>query len=100
MQVILHAGNAKDFAYDAIKKSKEGKVEESNKLLESANDEVTKAHQYQTNTLQLEAEGEEIPYLALFGHAQDTLMTTQSEVSLIKQMVEILNDKTGKENEK
>jgi PTS system cellobiose-specific IIA component len=89
MQVILHAGNAKDLVYQASKKAAQGDFEAADTLVVSANQEITKAHKLQTETLQKEAEGIEIPYSPLFMHAQDTLMTTKTEINLIKEIISL-----------
>ena len=47
------------------------------------------AHGLQTDTLQLEASGEQIRYSTLFCHAQDTLMTAQSEILIGEHLVRL-----------
>lgn len=89
MNVILHAGNAKELAYDAVREEKQGHLDKVKEKISGAKKEITTAHQFQTELLQKEAEGIDIPYSPLFGHAQDTLMTSQSEVNLIDQMLQL-----------
>lgn len=89
MNVILHAGNARDYVFQAVKKASNGAFDEANELMKQANDEVTTAHQAQTSTLQKEAEGVEIPYSPLFGHAQDTLMTVKTEINMMQEMIKL-----------
>lgn len=96
MNVILHAGNAKESIFKAIHKAQAGKFEECQAMMKEANDEIVLAHKQQTETLQKEAEGIDIPYSPLFMHAQDTLMTTKSEIDLIQEMIKMykeLNEK-------
>lgn len=89
MQVILHAGNARDYVFQAVSKASDGFFYEAEELMQSASKEITLAHKSQTETLQKEAEGIDIPYSPLFGHAQDTLMTVMSEINMMKEMIKI-----------
>lgn len=89
MNVILHAGNARDYIFKSIHKSAEGDFNEANELIKRANEEINIAHKKQTETMQKEAEGIEIPYSTLFGHAQDTLMTVKTEINIIQEMKKI-----------
>ena len=63
--------------------------------MKQANDEVVEAHRAQTSTLQKEADGVEIPYSPLFGHAQDTLMTVKTEINLMKEIIKIYRNLKG-----
>lgn len=89
MQVILHAGNARDFVFQAVGQASEQNYEEAHRLMDLANEEIVLAHKEQTDTLQKEAEGIDIPYSPLFGHAQDTLMTVMSEINMMKEIIKI-----------
>ena len=87
MQIILHAGNARNDAAAALEAAKNGKYEESDKLMVEAQDNIRLAHQAQTNILQDEMNGKHYNLCILFIHAQDTLMTIKSEISLTEQMI-------------
>lgn len=95
MDVILHAGNARDYVFQAVERASDGDFTESDKLMKQANDEVVEAHRAQTSTLQKEADGVEIPYSPLFGHAQDTLMTVKTEINLMKEIIKIYRNLKG-----
>lgn len=95
MQVILHAGNARELVFQAVNKASEANFEEANRLIKEANDEVGTAHQAQTNMLQKEAEGIDIPYSPLFGHAQDTLMTVKTEINMMQEMIKLYKKLKG-----
>lgn len=98
MQVILHAGNARDFVFQAVNKASAGEFEAAQELMNLANQETVQAHKMQTDTLQKEAEEIEIPYSPLFGHAQDTLMTVMTEINLMKEIIKIYQRLEGFEN--
>lgn len=100
MQVILHAGNARTFVIDALtglnnEKPNFQKIDED---LKKAHDEITKAHNRQTDMIQHESQGEFIPFSVLFSHAQDTLMTIQSELILVEKLVPIFRRMEGEKN--
>ena len=89
MNIIVNAGDAKSYAYEALAKVNEGSYEEANKLMEKANASINLAHNAQTEMLQKEASGEKIEISVLFVHAQDHLMTALSEKNLIEQIIEL-----------
>lgn len=89
MNVILHAGNARDYVYQAVDKASNGDFDQADELMKKANEEIVMAHKAQTNTLQKEAEGIEIPFSPLFGHAQDTLMTIKSEMNIMREIIKL-----------
>ena len=90
MQIILHAGNARNSASDALTLAKESKFEEVSKKITEAENSITQAHKAQTEIIQSEAQGHSYTYSLLFTHAQDTLMTINSELRLTKEMIDVL----------
>ncbi|MNO28012.1 Lactose-specific phosphotransferase enzyme IIA component [compost metagenome] len=89
MNVILHAGHARDFVFQAVDKASAGEFEEADKLMDEANSEIVIAHKAQTKTLQKEADGIEFPFSPLFAHAQDTMMTVKSEINTLKEIIKL-----------
>jgi PTS system cellobiose-specific IIA component len=89
MQLILHSGSAKTHAYEALRQVNEGKYQEADQKMQSAHDEMNLAHDAQTSLLQKEAAGDKMEISALFLHAQDHVMTTMSELSLIEQIMDL-----------
>lgn len=87
MEIIMHSANAKGLIYEALKVSKENKFDESYKMLKEANESINKAHKSQTEWLTGEASGEERTITALLVHAQDHLMTTMSEMNVMKEVI-------------
>lgn len=86
-EIIAHGGNARAYAFDAIKAAQEGKLEEAEGLLNKAQEELDIAHNTQTKLIQAEINGENLQMNLLMVHAQDHLMTAISEKSLIEHMV-------------
>ncbi|RRN69281.1 PTS lactose/cellobiose transporter subunit IIA [Peribacillus simplex] len=94
-QLILHSGNARSCAMEAIGLQKQGKSSDAQEKLKEAEDEFVAAHKIQTVLIQQEVSGEvfEIPMLLI--HAQDHLMTSMTTKDLAIEIVE-LHKKTSK----
>lgn len=88
MQLILHGGNARGLAYEALDHAENYEFAEADKLLQQANDEFLEGHKYQTQLIQIQDKQNEkdIPIFIII-HAQDHVMTAQAELQLIKRMV-------------
>ncbi|AST97783.1 PTS lactose/cellobiose transporter subunit IIA [Shouchella clausii] len=89
MQMILHAGDARNDVMEALKCCEEEEYDRAEKLLEKANKDIVASHKLQTETVQKEARGEESIFSLLFAHAQDTLMTVKSEYELAKRLIRV-----------
>ncbi|HAB0008185.1 TPA_asm: PTS lactose/cellobiose transporter subunit IIA [Listeria monocytogenes] len=87
MQIIIHAGNARNLCSQAIDKAEAEDFQEANKLMSEAEEVMLQAHISQTNIIQDEARGKEYPHSLLFTHAQDTLMTIKSELNMGKKFI-------------
>ncbi|RKO60778.1 PTS lactose/cellobiose transporter subunit IIA [Caldibacillus debilis] len=85
MQLILHGGNARGAAYEALDKAEEYQFDEAEKLLQEAHEEFLKAHKFQTQLIQSQEEGM-VPSFFMI-HAQDHVMTAQAELQLIKRLI-------------
>ncbi|MFS0781110.1 PTS lactose/cellobiose transporter subunit IIA [Bacillus sp. 1P06AnD] len=89
MNIILHSGNARSLAMEAIKEAKEGNFELAEKHIEEATQALGQAHRSQTDLIQGEARGEKSEISILLIHAQDHLMTAMSVKDLAAEMVEL-----------
>lgn len=87
--IIIHGGNARALAYEALEKAREADYEEVERLLEECRQEMTLAHNTQTKLVQDEVKGENVKISLLLIHAQDQLMTSMTEQTLIQQMIEM-----------
>lgn len=88
-EIISHGGDARGFAYEALKSAKENDIDKAKELLEKAQEELDLAHNTQTKLIQKELSGDDLKMSLLMVHAQDQLMTAISEKNLIEQMVEM-----------
>jgi PTS system cellobiose-specific IIA component len=89
MGIIINAGDSRLLITEALSAISENQYELANKKLKQAQEKMTAAHTIQTDMIQGEARGEGIEYSILFTHAQDTLMTINSELNLTKQFYKV-----------
>lgn len=87
--IILHAGNARSAAMEAIYFAKEFKFEEARSKIAEADEEFVEAHKMQTKLLQEEASGNQIQIPIILVHSQDHLMTAMTVKDLANEMIEI-----------
>lgn len=87
-QIILHAGDARSSAMEAIQLAQAGNYDEAEAKIEAASQSFTEAHHVQTNLLQKEARGEMTDPTLIMIHAQDHLMTAM----VVKDMAHVMID--------
>lgn len=88
--MISQAGNAKSLAFEALTAIEENDLAGAEKLLHHAKQELSQAHQMQTELIQSELNGTKIEKSLLLIHAQDHLMTAISEHQLIGHLLRII----------
>ncbi|WP_103104798.1 PTS lactose/cellobiose transporter subunit IIA [Brevibacillus reuszeri] len=97
-QLILHGGNARSLAMEAIAKAKNKDLEGAQDSLNRAGEELSLAHQNQTALIQKEVSGEKTEVSMLLIHAQDHLMNAMTIKDLATEFVELYGHiHTGKE---
>lgn len=89
MSLIMHSGEAKSNAFEAIQKAKKSLFEEAHEKLKAADEALVLAHKSQTAMLTQEAQGEKIELSLLMVHAQDHLMTSLTFIDLAKEVVAV-----------
>ncbi|MGQ9008586.1 PTS lichenan transporter subunit IIA [Bacillus stercoris] len=88
-QIILHGGNGRSSAMEAIAAAKSGDAEEARKKLQDAAEELSKAHHYQTELIQNEAGGDKTEMTLLMVHAQDHLMNAMTVKDMAAEIIEL-----------
>lgn len=91
--LILHAGNARSYCFEALALARAGKDKEASERLAEATAELQKAHSMQTSLLQAAAKGEKQEISLLIVHAQDHLMNALLARDLIKEMIGMIQDR-------
>lgn len=91
MQIIMHAGDARNCCQAALDSIAAGDMSAAEEHLKEADAKIAEAHHIQTDCIQGAIGGEEFEYNVLFAHAQDTLMTIYSEIMITKKMRSIFS---------
>ncbi|MGT2846964.1 PTS lactose/cellobiose transporter subunit IIA [Streptococcus massiliensis] len=98
MGLILNAGDAKQHIYQALEYAKKGEFTQSEEEIELADEALLEAHNLQTQFLAQEAGGTKTEITALFVHSQDHLMTTITEINLIKEIIDLRKELRAKKD--
>ncbi|WP_411504610.1 PTS lactose/cellobiose transporter subunit IIA [Brevibacillus centrosporus] len=88
-QLILHGGNARSLAMEAIALAKNKDIAGAKNALAEAGEELSKAHQNQTAFIQKEVSGEKTELSMLLIHAQDHVMNAMTIKDLASEFVEM-----------
>ena len=91
MQLIMHGGDAKSSAMEAIQAAKKGDFSLAENKLEHSKESISEGHRVQTELLSNEAEGNEMDLNLLMVHAQDQLMSAMTYRDLAMEIIEIYN---------
>lgn len=89
MKIILHAGDARNNAEEAISLAKKEEFLGAREKIVEAKENIRLAHVAQTEVIQNEMSGSKYDISLLFNHAQDTLMTIMSEVKLVNSIIDL-----------
>jgi len=89
MGLIVHGGNAKSHAMEAIHAAKEQQFQEADKNIGLAKESLVEAHHAQTGLLTAEASGETTEISLLMVHSQDHLMTSIAFTDLAEELIAI-----------
>ncbi|MFE8700250.1 PTS lactose/cellobiose transporter subunit IIA [Cytobacillus sp. FJAT-54145] len=88
-QIILHGGNGKSSAMEAIMAAKQGDFEGARAKIQEAAEALNEAHKFQTNLIQGEVRGEKTEVSLLMVHAQDHLMNAITIKDLANEFVDL-----------
>ena len=87
-EVARHAAEAAGAADAADNAARQGEMEEARNLLREADGYARQAHHMQTKLIEQDAGEARQPMTLIMVHAQDHLMTTITEIHLIKEVIE------------
>lgn len=97
MGLIMHGGDAKSSAMEAIYAAKSGDFEEAESKLEKADEALRNAHKSQTALLTREASGDPVELSLLLVHGQDHLMNAITFKDLAVEVIDIHRKLDGQE---
>lgn len=86
-EIVAYAGDARSKFLEALKSAQNGNYDRAEELIVAGEECLNKAHNAQTDFLQKEASGEDIPFSVTLMHGQDHLMTTVLLKDLMKYMI-------------
>ncbi len=88
-EIITKAGGAKSSAMEALYLVKDKKYEEAEIKMAESNKEISEAAHAHMDVIVEEAQGIQHPFKVLFLHAEDQLLTTQTLILLVTEMIEM-----------
>lgn len=86
MNILMNAGEARESVKEAYEAIAAGDLAAAQTKLDEADKKILEAHRIQTDHIQGVFRGEPQEYSLLFTHAQDTLMTINSEIVTAKNL--------------
>ena len=87
--IIGFAGDAKGLAFEAIKEAKSGNIDKARECIEKSKESIHKAHKFQTELIQNEANGNKTEISVILIHAQDHLMTAMNFQQLAEEFIDV-----------
>ena len=92
MNMIASAGDGRNLLNQALSSAKNANYDQADQILKEAFENIKIAHIAQTQIIQasINSDNEDEAATLLFTHAQDTLMTINSEYLLAKEIIEIM----------
>jgi len=87
MQLIMHAGDARSLAIEAVRAARKGVFDEASKLMIECQEKMVQAHKFQTELIFAESNGENVPISLLMIHAQDHVMNAMTVKDMAFEMI-------------
>lgn len=91
-QLILHGGNARSAALEAIAFARKGDAKAAETSLDQAEQEISTAHRIHMDLIQKEAEGDETKVNLILVHVQDHLMNAVTIKELATEFVHLYRE--------
>lgn len=97
MEMIMHGGDAKSSAMEAIHFAKSNNFDDAIEKLADSEDAIEKAHKSQTKLLTKEASGDTIELSLLMIHGSDHLMTAVTVKDLAAEIIDVYRKMDGQD---
>lgn len=97
MELIMHGGDAKSSAMEAIQFAKNGNFDDAIEKLADSEDAIEKAHASQTKLLTKEASGDTVELSLLMIHGADHLMTAITVKDLAVEIIDVYRKMDGQD---
>lgn len=89
MNLVVNSGEARSLAMEAIDLAQQGKFEEAAGKIADARNTINAAHNFQTELVQKEINGDAVPMSLLMCHGQDHLMTAMVVIDLAEKFIDV-----------
>lgn len=98
MNLVVNSSSARSYAMEAIYSAKAGDFVAAAVSMDKCESELETAHEYQTQLIQLESKGEDVPLNLFLIHAQDHLMNAAVVRDLAAEMIDLYKRISGAED--
>ncbi|MGC4377480.1 PTS lactose/cellobiose transporter subunit IIA [Fictibacillus sp. Mic-4] len=88
-QLVLHSGNARSYAMEAMRKARNKEFELAKSKIKESEEALLQAHKMQTKLIQSEAAGDKYDIPIILVHAQDHLMTAITLKDMAVEIIEL-----------
>ena len=95
MNLVVNSGEARSIAMEAIELAREGQFEAAAAKIAAARETINAAHNFQTELVQKEINGDAVPMSLLMCHGQDHLMTAMVVIDLAEKFIEVYKKMAG-----
>lgn len=92
MNLIMHGGDAKGKAVEAIREAKKFNFEMAEEKIKEATESLNIAHKSQTTLLTNEASGSSMEVSLLMVHGQDHLMNALTFIDMAKEVIDLYQE--------
>ena len=90
IEVVMNAGDGRMKIDEALAAMAAMELDKAEALLKEGEEIIFKAHNAPTEVIQSQVAGENMEYSLLFIHAQDTIMTVNTELRMTKKLLPIV----------
>ncbi|WP_077307415.1 PTS lactose/cellobiose transporter subunit IIA [Terribacillus halophilus] len=95
-QLILHGGDGRSYAMEAMTLARQQKFEEAKQKIQLSKEAINEAHHIQTELITAEAGGQQSQLSLLMVHAQDHLMNAMTVREMAEEII-YLHDALAKQ---
>ncbi|MFP7492420.1 PTS lactose/cellobiose transporter subunit IIA [Terribacillus saccharophilus] len=88
-QLILHGGDGRSYAMEAMVLARQHAFEEAKRKIQSSKEAINQAHHIQTELITAEAGGKQSTLSLLMVHAQDHLMNAMTVRELAEEIIHL-----------
>lgn len=92
MQLIMHAGDARSLAIEAIREARNGNLTKSDSLIQECQEKMLEAHTHQSKLIFSESNGNAIHASLLLIHAQDHVMNALTMKDIAIEIIETIKE--------